>query len=164
MVNCALPQQSRVVGIEILCPAKSKIFTFWTFTKKVFPALSQVVIRWEDSFYNSPSSFWLHILVKKCDSWYFKAKGSEVLTKVWKAMIYVEKYSLLNPTLLCRVSVPIFKKRFNMNFIFISMRLCHLLVVVFSTTLSVPAIVLILVIYGLCERQNVSIRWKTFFS
>lgn len=93
-----------------------------------------------------------------------KAKGSEVLTKVWKAMIYVEKYFVLNLTLSCRVSVPIFKKRFNMNFIFISMRLCHLLVVVFSTTLSVPAIVLILVIYGLCERQNVCTRWKIFFS
>ena len=76
-----------------------------------------------------------------------QTEGSEVPIKLSKAMIYVEKFSFLNPTLLCTVSLHIFKKRFNVNFIFISMRICHLLVVVFSAILSIPAIAFTQVIY-----------------
>lgn len=92
-----------------------------------------------------------------------QTEGSEFLIKLSKAMIYVEKFSLSNPTLLCRVNLHIFKKGFNVNFVFISMRICHLLVAVFIYCPFYPCHRIYRSYLCVCERENVSVRWKTLF-
>lgn len=149
MAKCVLPQQSWIVRSETLCPAKSKIFTLWTFTKKFPPYTLKLGFNGKLASIN-PLVFCGHLCWSKKKNVILdisQTEGSEVPIKLSKAMIYVEKFSFLNPTLLCTVSLHIFKKRFNVNFIFISMRICHLLVVVFSAILSIPAIAFTQVIY-----------------